>query len=205
MHAGPCERRAVDTGLVCENLHSVRFAGAAELRAEFVATLATFARRMSRSRRNVVLRTHPGGQYSLRNKLGLSTNVEVQNAPIYRVDLGRFAFAIAPPSTVLIDLLLAGVPTAVWRDRAGLIDASSYEGLHSVSSAAEWIAFADEAKRNPDQLLEAQQSFLARTGIPLDPADVFSRFAELFRSARRSDLQRRRVAAVSRAIECEPG
>jgi glycosyltransferase involved in cell wall biosynthesis len=189
MHAGPFERNAEGSGLVCENLHSVRFNNASDTKAQFVKTLAEFAREIGAAGQYVTLRTHPGGQYAVRNKLALPPNVQVENAPMYRLDLRTYSYGISAPSSVLIDMLLAGIPTAVWRDTAGELDAASYEGLETVTSAREWLQFAREAEQHPDAFVRRQKKFLDGTGMPLDPQVVFSRFAELFRAARGMEVR----------------
>lgn len=183
--SGGVEQSANREGLVCENLHSVRFKASSDSKKEFLRTFTEFAAVLARSDRQVVLRAHPGGQYALRNRLALPPNVRVENAPLYRVDLRQFAYGISAPSSVLIDMLLAGIPTAVWRDRRGLMDADNYSGLLQVSTAREWTDFALTAMQERETILERQREFLERTGMPLEPRDVFYRYAELFAAARR--------------------
>jgi hypothetical protein len=189
MPSGGIGRIAPAPGIVCENLHSVRFKGAAERKIEFIDTFADFARRMSRRKRKVRLRAHPGGQYFLRNSVPLPRNVQIENAPLYRLDLSGFCYGISAPSSVLFDMILAGIPTAVWRDRDGDMDAGSYAGLTIVSSAKEWEAFARAAEQEPTRFIDNQRQFLERTGIPLDPRDVYARFARLFEAARRIEVR----------------
>jgi hypothetical protein len=175
-------------GLVCENLHSVRFASGPDARNEFVASFDAFCRKMARRRKRVGLRPHPGGQYAIRNRIALPANADIENAPIYRSNLRRFAYGISAPSSVLIDLLLAGIPTAVWRDSARDLDSSSYTGLTEISSPREWVDFAEAAEHDPAPFLTIQERFLAAQQLLLDPAEVHARFAELFLAvqARRS-------------------
>jgi glycosyltransferase involved in cell wall biosynthesis len=172
-------------GLVCENLHSVRFSGAANAKSQFVEAFAAFAAQLVEER--IVLKPHPGGQYFLKRKLTLPPNVEIENAPTYRLDLREFAYGISAPSSILVEMLLNDIPTAVWRDRGGAVDVSSYEGLTMVSSAAEWAEFARAAERDHEPFVSAQRQFLARTKMPLEPCDVYSRFAELFQAAHRRE------------------
>ena len=182
---GTFEKRSRAAGIVCENLHSVRFSGAGYARSEFIDAFAEFARRASAEGISVALRPHPGGQYFLKSKQALPPNVSVENSPAYRLDLRRFSYGISAPSSVLIEMLIAGIPTAVWRDSHGEIDTNSYEGLQMVSSPAEWLEFALAASDDPEPFLESQRRFLAGTKMPLDPPDVYRRFAQLFQSASR--------------------
>ena len=181
--AEPFERDPKAPGLVCENLHSVRLNATGDLKSEFVDTFEEFCRLLSRERQEVVLRPHPGGQYVLKNNVALPPNARINNAPMYRVDLRRFAYGISAPSSVLLDMLLADIPTAVWIDRNSTVDTSSYDGLPSVSSPQEWVEFSRDAASSPQQFLNPQRRFLQSQEIPLDPREVFARFAQIFRAA----------------------
>jgi glycosyltransferase involved in cell wall biosynthesis len=191
-------RRTDAPGIVCENLHSVRFGAVTEARAEFVGTFAAFAKSMAQRQARVSLRPHVGGQYFVKRQVPLPPNVQIENAPLYRLDLRQFSYGISSPSSILIDMLLADIPTAVWRDGAGEIDTSSYKGLTEVSSASEWVQFALASSEDRRSIVEAQRSFLDRQGMPLDPHDVFFRFAQIFRAARRMEVRRTGSAAAER-------
>jgi glycosyltransferase involved in cell wall biosynthesis len=183
-----------DAGLVCENLHSVRFRGPGERAREFVQAFSDFCSRMGASK--VALRPHPGGQYVLKNNIDIPGNAYIENTPVYRLDLRQFQYGISAPSSVLIDMLLAEIPTAVWRDGDGGIDKDNYAGLETVGTPQEWVEFAQAAVADPAPYLERQRLFLERTGMVLDPAEVFSRFAELFDAA-----LRRRMRPVGSVVE----
>lgn len=187
MPSGPFERSKADPGMVCENLHSVRLNGAGNFKTEFVAAFDEFCRLLAEDGRKVVLRPHPGGQYVLKNKVPLPPNAAIENAPMYRMDLRKLSYGISAPSSVLIDMLLAGIPTAVWRDRQGDMDANNYAGLRTVSTPAEWLAFACEATADPAAFLESQQKFLDAQRIVLDPSDVYARYASIFRAVVRME------------------
>ena len=51
------------------------------------------------------------------------------NNPIYRTNLGAYCYGVSAPSSVVIDMVLAGIPTAVWRDQDGMMDTRHYDGL----------------------------------------------------------------------------
>jgi len=176
-------------GVVCENLHSVRLNGAGNFKLEFVKAFDEFCALLAKNGSEVVLRPHPGGQYVLKNKVPLPSNASINNAPMYRVDLRRFAYGISAPSSVLIDMLLAGIPTAVWRDAAGGMDAGNYAGLTTVSSPREWLEFSESAIADPNPFRDIQQRFLEAQAMPLAPKDVFFRYAELFETARRMEVR----------------
>ena len=187
MPSGVAARGDKAPGLVCENLHSVRLNGTRNLKSEFVETFADFCRLLKS--KEVVLRPHPGGQYVLKNDVRIPKNVRLNNAPMYRLDMRRFAYGISAPSSVLIDMLLARIPTAVWRDRNGGMDTDNYAGLTVVSTAEDWVEFANEAERDPQPFLRLQDDFLLSTGMPLAPEDVFRRYGELFRTAQRMEVR----------------
>jgi len=188
-HSRSVGRSEGNPGLVCENLHSVRLSGAGDFKIEFVAAFEEFCRRQAQRHLQVVLRPHPGGQYVLKNKLPLPPNSSINNAPMYRIDLRRFSYGISAPSSVLVDMLLAGIPTAVWRDREGDMDANNYAGLTTVSTAAEWADFARAATADPGPFLELQQKFLDRQELVLDPSTVYARYAEIFRTVARTEVR----------------
>jgi glycosyltransferase involved in cell wall biosynthesis len=112
--------------------------------------------------------------------MDLPPNVVLNNHPIYKVDLSRYAYGISAPSSVLLDMVLAGIPAAVWRDEGGAMDAANYEGLAQISTLNDWLDFSREAVAHPQRFIEGQQAFLARQQMPTDPADVYARFARLF-------------------------
>lgn len=174
---------AGSTGLVCENLHSARMNAAGDFKQSYMETFQSFARIMGHKGRDVALRPHPGGQYVVRNDVPLPANMKLQNDPIYRVDLSQYAYGISAPSSVIIDMVLAGIPTAVWQDADGTIDAGNYSGLTKVSSLAEWIAFADAAIANPASFVEMQSEFIKSTGIVVERAEVQKNYLDLIRSA----------------------
>lgn len=186
---GAVRKTGTEPALVCENLHSVRLSGAGDFKTQFVAAFDEFCRRLAEDSRHVVLRPHPGGQYVLKNKVPLPPNATINNAPMYRMDLRRFACGISAPSSVLVDMLLAGIPTAVWRDREGDMDADNYAGLTTVSTPVEWVDFAQAAVERSEHFLQLQRDFLEKQGLILDSAEVYSRFAEIFRSVLRTEVR----------------
>jgi glycosyltransferase involved in cell wall biosynthesis len=198
MPIGETQRKQDAPGIVCENLHSVRLNGAGDFKMEFVDAFGEFCDLIAGDGREVVLRPHPGGQYVLKNKVALPRNAQINNAPMYRVDLRQYGYGISAPSSVLLDMVLARIPTAVWRDQAGGMDAGNYDGLTTVSTSRDWVEFSRSAIANPAPFLAAQNRFLDRQAIPLDPEEVFSRYAELFQMARRAE---HRPAASARQRE----
>ncbi|RVU15600.1 hypothetical protein [Methylobacterium oryzihabitans] len=151
-------------GLVCENLHSVRFGQSA--RVEFIDALTEFAAALALRDGSAELRAHPGGRYAEKNRIELPPNVSLNRAPLYRQSLDKFGFGISAPSSVLLDMVWAGIPTAVWTD--GALDIGIYEGLTVVSDVDDWVRFAEAATRDPAPFLDAQRRYVAGLGIPAD-------------------------------------
>ena len=163
------------TGLVCENLHSVRFSSPGVYEC-FLEQFFAFAERMNAMGTRIDLRSHPAGRFADRIGLTLPSGVERNTLPLYEQDLGRFDFAISPPSSIVLDLLTANVPVAVWVDPSGRLDFSNFEGLETVSSAEEWCSFALRSSSERDAILAKQGQFLQTLRIP---ADVAGRYAQL--------------------------
>lgn len=172
-----------EQGIVCENMHSPRLNTAGNFKVEFLEIFAEFCKAIEAKGQRVTLRPHPGGQYVLKNNVELPANVVINNRPIYRVNLARFKYGISPPSSVLIDMVIARIPTAVWHDQSSVMDLGNYEGLARVSNVNEWVEFVQDAVANPEEYLENQQKFLAAQKILVNKADVYARFASLLMAA----------------------
>lgn len=166
-------------GLICENMHSLRFMANEARRVDFIDSFRDFCQQMSTEGKKVGLRPHPGGQYVVKNAVTLPDNALLVNAPMYDVNLPAFSYGISAPSTVVLDMVLAGIPVAVWCDPQGGIDVSHYAGLQQVSDARDWFTFANQGDLARQQTLDRQEDFLNSWAIPRDPADVRSRFARL--------------------------
>ena len=162
-------------GMVCENLHSVRFSGPA-VHEYFLAQFFAFAERVYAAGESLDFRPHPAGQFTDRMGLRLPPGVERNGRPLYEQDLHAFGFAISPPSSILFDFVVAKVPAAVWIDPEGRMDYANFAGLETVSSAEEWWSFAERSTQERDTILANQERFLEKLRIP---ADVAGRYAEL--------------------------
>ena len=162
-------------GMICENLHSVRFSGPA-VHEYFLAQFFAFAERARAAGATLDFRPHPAGQFTDRMGLKLPPGVQRNGQPLYEQDLNAFGFAISPPSSILFDFVVAKVPTAVWIDPEGRMDHANFAGLETVSSAEEWWSFAERSTRERDDILANQERFLEKLQIP---ADVAGRYAAL--------------------------
>lgn len=178
------------TGLICENLHSVRMSASGDLKNEFMATFESFCSAMASQRKKVTLRPHPGGQYVLRNKVKLPKNAVINNEPIYKVDLSSFTFGVSAPSSILIDMLYAKIPVAVWVDEQGVMDYSNYRGLETISNAKELELFAQRAESNPEYFLAKQKIFLQNSGLILNAGECAKNFVNLILNSLKANEKR---------------
>jgi glycosyltransferase involved in cell wall biosynthesis len=167
------------SGLVCENLHSVRMRTTGNFQATYLSTLLAFADSQARQGRRVALRPHPGGQFVIKNRIKLPQNLILANKPMFKTDLAGFDYGISAPSSVLIDMVQAGIPTAVWCDSDAVLDVTAYAGLARVNTVDDWNAFAETATRDPEHFLERQAHYLQRTGLGVDPQVVRHRLVRL--------------------------
>ena len=160
--------------MVCENLHSVRITPAVS--ESFLEQFLGFANRAAAAGIRLHFRPHPAGRFTDHIGFRLPAGVERNGRPLYEQDLSGFDFAISPPSSILFDFVIARVPTAVWVDAAGRMDATNFSGLETVSTADEWWSFAERSTRDREPIVASQEKFVERLGIP---ADVAGRYTTL--------------------------
>jgi hypothetical protein len=163
-------------GLVCENLHSVRFRGAG-VAPSFLESFARFADRLGELGGSVELRPHPAGRYTERKNVALPNNVSRNSTPLYKQTLEKFLFCISAPSSVIFDMVWAGVPVAVWTTSSNNLDVGIYQNLTLVRNDHEWLEFALACAEDPGPFLSAQADFLRSLGIP---SDIPGRYRKLF-------------------------
>lgn len=166
-------------GMVCENLHSVRFKSATT-RSGFLEEFTQFERRVKALGTRVHLRSHPAGQFTEKNAIALEACTVRSTQPLYQIDLTRFAYAISAPSSILFDFMLAGVPVAVWHDGDNAIDLRNFASFARVSTAENWWRFAVAASADPGRFVSRQDRFIR--GL-LIPDDVHQRYAALLSAA----------------------
>lgn len=162
-------------GMICENLHSVRFKDGG-VREDFLSAFTSFAERAGMADQSVALRAHPAGRFTQRKAVPIPANVSLSTAPLYDTDLTHFAYAVSAPSTILFDFAIAGVPVATWVDPDGGIDASNFGGFAQVATVGDWWRFNFAARWTPEVFVERQDAFIASLGIP---DNVKERYAQL--------------------------
>jgi hypothetical protein len=168
-----------DGGLVCENMHSVRLRASGDHKASFMDTFFAFCGRMGERGETVTLRPHPGGQYVLKNNVALPSNVRLNNLPMFDVNLKAYRFGISAPSTIVFDMVLAGIPVGLWRDPDGVMDAGNYAGLTEISTLYDWLAFERDVRLRPEMIIDRQNAFIQGLAMTTDPQEVYRRFARL--------------------------
>lgn len=175
-------------GIVCENLHSVRLSASGDFRQNFMTDFGYFCAHLAAREETVCLRPHPGGQFLTRNDIAAPPNAQLDARPIHEVDLSAFAFGISAPSSVVLDMVLADLPTALWADVQGIMDIDNYEDLTLIRHQADWLAFHRDVRLRPEMIRERQRRFLKSLEMPLDADDVRQRFIDLLALAtHRSD------------------
>jgi len=178
----PSGSKKIGIGIVCENMHSPRLNTRGDFKTDFLDIFSQYCQELAKDKRSVTLRPHPGGQYTIKNNVVLARNVVINNDPIYKVDLSTFSYGISAPSSILIDMLLADIPTAVWCDSNAVMDLGNYEGLTRISSLEDWLRFTQEAIQRPEQFLNKQRAFLKNQKLILDRDHVHNSYADLLRA-----------------------
>ena len=171
----PLERAPFTPGaaaLICENLHSVRMRTAPTVEG-FTRTLGAI---VADGRYPVELRPHPSRLFLSRHPELADGIGTINDAPLYRQDVSRFAFAVSAPSSIVLDLALAGVPVAVWNAGGTASSVANYEGLTILDLATPWSTFVDRVTSDRSAVVAEQDRFVAGLEIP---GDVAARYAAL--------------------------
>ena len=184
----PTKTKKKPYGLICENLHSVRLSASGDLKMSFMDMFARFSLQLRKNRMKVALRPHPGGQYVIKNNIKMEPNVELNNVPMYKVDLSQYAYGVSAPSSVIIDMVLAGIPVAVWRDDNGVMDTDNYYELTQVSNAENLMEFTQDATLNPEKYIERQRIFLNSSRLKTQPQWVYKQYRSLIESACKTSI-----------------
>lgn len=113
--------------LICDNSHSPRFriSGRRESFFEFCSSLSKV------KDLDIYTRRHPANKFPVTSSFSFKT-VEGELTPFA---LKKFDMLISPPSSIIIDGSIAGIPTAVWSDFLITNDTINYEPLPVVTTA----------------------------------------------------------------------
>lgn len=158
--------------LVAENLHSVRFVDANRYQRflEFIRGLE------ADSLFDLTLRSHPG-----KRTLECDDTFKGYNflkGTMRSQHFQAFDAFVSPPSTIVLDAVLAGVPTAIWSVRKQLGDCENYAQIPVLNSSSEigsWLASSDVQSIVLNNYNWALDNICAVNGIP----QAWSRMNEL--------------------------
>lgn len=162
--------------LVAENLHSVRFVDANRYQ-RFLDFITGLHNNRSVS---LTLRSHPSKRTLERD--AMFDGFAFLKGSMRAVDFQSFDAFVSPPSTILLDAVLAGVPTAVWSTRRALGDCENYAYLPVVNSADDiesWLTTENSRDTVFKNYRWALDNLCAVNGIP----QAWSRMNELLFSA----------------------
>jgi hypothetical protein len=179
-HADPAGE---SPALVCENTHSVRFdTPGSSATASFLAALHDLAGALADQDLPLAIRPHPAGLWARAEAPALPGRVELVQEPSWRVAWNRFLYGVSAPSSVLFDLMLAGVPVGVWQGESRALDTDRLRPLPLLCNQEELLAF-DRQQRlgspSAPAAAPANEAFMRRHDLGDDPAEAFRR---LFRS-----------------------
>ncbi len=163
--------------LVCENLHSVRFGGRdTAAQQDFLAALHQLAATLAERDQPLAIRPHPAGRWASGEAPALPGRVHLVREPSWRVAWDGFLYGVSAPSSVLFDLLLAGVPVAVWQGEQRALDAGRLRPLPLLTTAVELLAFDRQQRLGPEApAMAANAAFLMGQNLGADPAEAFRR------------------------------
>lgn len=119
--------------LLAENLHSVRFSAPTRYQnfLQFIDQLSNL------QNMSLTIRSHPGKRTLERlenpSRRFLRGELEAES-------VAGFSYFVSPPSSIVLDAVLALVPAAVWSDNPNSGDCSNYRGLPIVSTSEDWVA-----------------------------------------------------------------
>ncbi len=120
--------------LIAENLHSVRFVSAPRYH-----RFLSFIREANLSPYvDVTIRSHPGKR-TLEKEMSVNGFKFLQGSLTAQA-VCKFDVLVSPPSTIVLDAAMAGVPVTVWTDAGLLGDASNYSPLRHAADFNEWLS-----------------------------------------------------------------
>lgn len=147
--------------LVAENLHSVRFRAPARHQ--------RFLRFIQSAQQSegieLTIRSHPASRTLERQRE--SNKLKFLDDMLRLDNLQPFHAFVSPPSTILLDAVVAGVPSAVWSDSVSAGDTVNYASLPVVSDFEDWQALGHSAQStHSSQLAWAVDRTAALNGVP---------------------------------------
>jgi hypothetical protein len=125
--------------LIAENLHSTRFVDPARYKRfhDFILDVndGDFA---------LTIRSHPARRTLQKGKH--KEALTFLTGDLRAKELRQFGIVVSPPSTILLDAVLAGVPAAIWSEQVDLGDCENYPGIPSVGDLADFAGLCNDRK-----------------------------------------------------------
>ncbi len=146
--------------LLAENLHSVRFRSPARYQ-RFMRFVEEAA---AKPGLEVTIRSHPASR--ILEKQREENQLKFLDGTLRLEDLTSFDAFVSPPSTILLDSVLAGTATAVWSDGPATGECANYQGLPIVADFADWCSLRERAPDPQQALAWAIDSTAALNGAP---------------------------------------
>ena len=150
--------------LIAENLHSVRFRTPARYQ-RFLSFIDTAA---ADPGIDVTIRSHPASRTLEKRKA--TNQLTFLDGVLRADDLAGFDSFVSPPSTIVLDAVMAGVRTGVWTDAAVHGDAANYAGLPVITDIADLSALTsgpDDTLAKLEALKWAVDATAALNGVPV--------------------------------------
>lgn len=120
--------------LVAENLHSVRFVSPVRY-----ARFLGFVKELNTNPLvKLTIRSHPAIRKLQSNK-ELNKGFAFLNGDLTVASFRQFERIISPPSTIVLDAVLAGTPVSVWSDDVEIGDTQNYTGLSTITDAEQLL------------------------------------------------------------------
>ncbi len=158
--------------LIAENLHSVRFGNAQR----YQRFLDFINQANADGRGKTTIRSHPGKRTL--EKEHANNNLNFLEGSLTAAHFGQYDLFVSPPSTILLDAVLAGLPSVVWSDYRHLGDCQNYAQMQSVRDYRELELCADPEwlrRLQEDNYAWAIDNVCAFNGAP----QIWSRMNEL--------------------------
>jgi hypothetical protein len=153
--------RSVSKLLIAENLHSVRFSTVVSRYQRFLRFILDA---QNSPEIDLMVRSHPGKRTLEKNqKQNQITFLEGSLAPR---DFNQFDLFVSPPSTIILDAILTGLPSLVWSDAARFGDVRNYRGLDMVTDIGELVNSRRDLRSRLRALKWAADNTSAFNGVP---------------------------------------
>jgi hypothetical protein len=149
--------------LIAENLHSTRFLDPARYQRFRDFILDVNDRGFA-----VTIRSHPARRTLETGKNNAALNF--LRGDLRAKELRQFGIVVSPPSTILLDAVLAGVPAALYSEEVDLGDCANYPGVPAVRDAGQFVELCGDRKAMAD-IPQANYRWAARNlcafnGVP---------------------------------------